>query len=119
MTYIKKTLTEVAVTTGATSRPSEETATPVSVSNLPKATVSTPLFGPYIRLADLASTPGKPGLLPVGPAAVWRWSRHSDKTGFPRPFRLGASVTVWSRAAVEAFIAKRATGAADEMEASI
>lgn len=62
-----------------------------------------------IRIADLATTKGKPGKLPVSPATVWRWVREGK---FPKPFKLGESVTVWDLAQVEAFIAKRAGGTA-------
>ena len=58
-----------------------------------------------IRIAELASTPGKPGKLPVSPATVWRWVRECR---FPKPFKLGDSVTVWNLADVEAFITQRA-----------
>lgn len=61
-----------------------------------------------IRIADLATTKGKPGKLPVSPATVWRWVREGS---FPKPFKLSASVTVWDLAQVDAFIAKRAGGA--------
>lgn len=61
-----------------------------------------------IRVAELATTKNKPGLLPVSPATIWRWVREGK---FPQPFKLGASVTVWSAIEVEAFIAKRAGGA--------
>lgn len=66
------------------------------------------------RINDLATTPdrpgkpGKNGLLPVSPPTVWRWVREGK---FPKPFKLGASVTVWNAAEVEAFIAQRAGGA--------
>lgn len=74
-----------------------------------------------IRIGELASTPAKPaksgkqaklakqGKLPVSPATVWRWVREGK---FPKPFKLGESVTVWDLAEVEAFIAQRAAGAA-------
>ncbi len=62
-----------------------------------------------IRISELASTPGKPGKLPVSPATVWRWVRESK---FPKPFKLSESVTVWDAAEVDAFIAQRAGGAA-------
>lgn len=61
-----------------------------------------------IRLANLATTKTRQGLLPVSPATVWRWVREGK---FPKPFKLGKSVTVWDMAAVEAFIAQRADGA--------
>jgi prophage regulatory protein len=61
----------------------------------------------FIRLADLASTPNKPGKLPVSPATVWRWVREGK---FPKPFKLGQSVTVWDVGCVESFIAQRSAG---------
>ena len=66
-----------------------------------------------IRISELASTPAtksKParyGKLPVSPATVWRWVREGK---FPKPFKLGESVTVWHLAEVEAFITQRAGG---------
>ncbi len=62
-----------------------------------------------IRISELASTPAKLGLLPVSRATIWRWVRENK---FPKPFKIGASVTVWNSAEVEAFIAQRAGGAA-------
>jgi prophage regulatory protein len=62
-----------------------------------------------IRISELASTPGKPGKLPVSPATVWRWSRDC-KSNFPKPFKLGDKITVWDLEKVEAFIAHRAGG---------
>lgn len=62
-----------------------------------------------IRIAELATTKAKKGMLPVSPATVWRWVRDGK---FPKPFKLGESVTVWDTAEVEAFIAQRAGGAA-------
>lgn len=61
-----------------------------------------------IRIGELASTPGKPGKLPVSPATIWRWVRE-DK--FPKPFKLSDAVTVWNNEEVEDFIARRAGGA--------
>lgn len=54
-----------------------------------------------IRIAELATTKGKPGKLPVSPTTVWRWVREGR---FPAPFKLGDSVTVWNLDQVEAFI---------------
>ncbi len=59
-----------------------------------------------IRIAQLATTKDKPGLLPVSPATIWRWARD-PQSGFPKPFRLGAGTTVFDAAQVEAFIAKQ------------
>lgn len=58
-----------------------------------------------IRINELASTPTKPGKLPVSPATVWRWVREGK---FPKPFKLGESVTVWDVAEVETFIKQQA-----------
>lgn len=62
-----------------------------------------------IRIADLATTPKKSGILPVSPATIWRWVRDGK---FPKPFKLGASVTGWYVDDIEAFIAQRAAEAA-------
>jgi prophage regulatory protein len=56
-----------------------------------------------IRVADIATTKGKAGMLPVSPATIWRWVRDGK---FPKPFKIGASVTVWYAADVEAFISQ-------------
>ena len=64
-----------------------------------------------IRISELASTPAsktkpaRPGKLPVSPTTVWRWVREGR---FPKPFKLGQSVTVWDAAEVEAFIERQA-----------
>lgn len=62
-----------------------------------------------IRVVEIATTKKRKGMLPVSPATVWRWVREGK---FPKPFKLGESVTVWDAAEVEAFIAQRAGGAA-------
>lgn len=68
-----------------------------------------------IRLSELATTPAtitkpaKAGKLPVSPATIWRWVREGK---FPKPFKLGESVTVWDAAEVDAFIAGRSQQAA-------
>jgi prophage regulatory protein len=60
-----------------------------------------------LRIADIASTKKSKGLLPVSPATIWRWVREKK---FPAPYKLGAAITVWDIAEVDAFIAKRAGG---------
>ena len=60
-----------------------------------------------IRVAELATTKNKPGLLPISPATAWRWSKSGR---LPKPFKLGDGVTVWDRQAIEEFIAKRSAG---------
>lgn len=58
-----------------------------------------------IRLAQLASTKNRPGLLPVSPATVWRWVREGK---MPKPFKLGPNTTVFDLDQVEAFLAQQA-----------
>lgn len=60
-----------------------------------------------IRVADIATTKTSTGMLPVSPATIWRWVREGK---FPKPFKLGDSVTVWNAAEVEAFLVQRAGG---------
>lgn len=62
-----------------------------------------------IRISELASTPAKPGRLPVSPATVWRWVREGR---FPKPFKLSNRVTVWDVSDVEAFVAQQNKGRA-------
>jgi predicted DNA-binding transcriptional regulator AlpA len=45
-------------------------------------------------------------MLPVSPATIWRWVRDGK---FPKPLKLGPSVTGWHICEVEAFIAARTT----------
>ncbi|NHZ38662.1 helix-turn-helix transcriptional regulator [Massilia aquatica] len=61
-----------------------------------------------MRVADIATTKNKVGVLPVSPATIWRWVRDGK---FPKPFKIGASVTVWHAAEVEAFVANCAASA--------
>ena len=60
-----------------------------------------------IRISELASTPNKPGKLPVGPATIWRWVRAGK---FVAPFKLGEATTVWSVEEVDAWLAQQAMG---------
>jgi predicted DNA-binding transcriptional regulator AlpA len=61
------------------------------------------------RLAQLASTKDKPGLLPVGPATIWRWVRDGR---FPRPYTIGQRCTVWDKNSVDQWLATQRKGAA-------
>ena len=61
-----------------------------------------------VRISDIATTPAKPGILPVSPATIWRWVRDGK---FPKPFKMGAA-TVWSADCIEEFINQCAKGAA-------
>jgi predicted DNA-binding transcriptional regulator AlpA len=57
-----------------------------------------------IRLSELASRPGKPGLISASPASIWRWIRAGK---FPAPFTIGERTTVWDLAEVEIFLNKQ------------
>jgi prophage regulatory protein len=56
----------------------------------------------FYRLADIATTPTKIGILPVSPATIWRWVQSGK---FPKPIKLGPRVTAWHKADIEHFIA--------------
>jgi predicted DNA-binding transcriptional regulator AlpA len=60
----------------------------------------------YFRIRELASVPGRDGLLPVAPATVWRWVKRGE---FPAPVRLSGGVTAWAAEAIEAWMQKAAT----------
>ncbi len=60
------------------------------------------------RLAQLASTKNKPGLLPVSPATIWRWVKEGR---FPKPYKLASQTTVWDAQAVESFLTQQKRGA--------
>lgn len=62
-----------------------------------------------IRISELASTPDKPGKLPVSPATIWRWVRNGR---FPKPFKIGPATTVFDLDQVEAFLTRQAAGSA-------
>ena len=62
-----------------------------------------------IRIADLATTPKKTGMLPVSPATIWRWVRDGK---FPKPFKLGTCVTGWYASEIDAFVEARRKEAA-------
>jgi predicted DNA-binding transcriptional regulator AlpA len=56
-----------------------------------------------VRLSQLATTRKHNGILPVGPATIWRWVRSRPE--FPKPFKIGEATTVWDLEAIEQFIA--------------
>ena len=60
------------------------------------------------RISDVASTKDKQGRVPVSPATVWRWVAEGK---FPKPFKLGANVTVWDMDAVDSWIGRQSEGA--------
>ncbi len=55
------------------------------------------------RKKELVSKPGRPGMLPISDATLWRWCREGR---FPQPFKLGPQTTVWCAGEVDQFIAK-------------
>jgi predicted DNA-binding transcriptional regulator AlpA len=57
-----------------------------------------------IRLAALASTPSKAGLIPVSPATIWRWVKDGT---FPAPFKLGQNTTVWDADEIDQWLSKQ------------
>jgi len=59
-------------------------------------------IGKSYRITQLAThKSGKPGLIPVGPATIWRWTKEGL---FPKPVKLGPGVTVWRAADVQAWL---------------
>lgn len=60
-----------------------------------------------IRISELASTAGKPGMLPVSPETIAAWVSESK---FPKPIKLGDSVLAWDLDDVESFIAQLTEG---------
>ena len=60
-----------------------------------------------LRIRDLATFKGKPGLLPVSPATIRRWVATGQ---FIAPFKLGPNTTVWDAEKVEKFLVNRAKG---------
>lgn len=62
----------------------------------------------FIRVRELATTPGRTGRLPVTPATVWRWVARKE---FPAPVRLGPGTTAWRMSDVEEWEAKQRTTA--------
>jgi len=61
----------------------------------------------WYRIYQLATykKAAKPGLIPVGPATIWRWTKEGL---FPKPCRLGPGVTVWRAADVQAWLDSKA-----------
>ena len=57
-----------------------------------------------LRIADLATRPGRPGMLPLSESTIRRLVIAGR---FPKPYKLGAA-TLWNMADVEAFIARQA-----------
>lgn len=65
----------------------------------------------FIRINELASTPGRPGMLPVSVPTIWRWVKEDR---FPAPIQLGPGVTAFDLEQVEAFLRGRAEAAAND-----
>ena len=57
----------------------------------------------YLRERQLASTPTRPGRLPISAATLWRWAAAGK---FPAPVRLSEGVTAWRISDIEAWEAK-------------
>jgi len=57
----------------------------------------------YLRVRDLASSPGKPGRFPVNQSTIFRWVK---KGAFPAPIPLSPGVTAWRISDIEAWEAK-------------
>ncbi len=60
-----------------------------------------------IRINELASHKGRPGMVPVSPATLWRWVKSGK---FPQPIRLSDRVTAWEASKVNAWIQSQAGG---------
>ena len=59
----------------------------------------------FVRMNQIASAPGRAGLLPVTAPTVWRWVQQGE---FPKPIRLGPGTTAWRLEDIEGFIKQRA-----------
>jgi prophage regulatory protein len=57
-----------------------------------------------LKIADLATRPGKPGVLPLSESTIRRLVIAGQ---FPKPYKLGAA-TLWNIADVDAFITRQA-----------
>lgn len=55
-----------------------------------------------LRVNDLATLPGRPGVLPVSVNSLWRWVKAGK---FPAPIKLSPRCTVWRVGAVRAWLA--------------
>lgn len=61
-----------------------------------------------IRINELASSKGQPGIVPVSPATLWRWVKSGK---FPAPVRLSERVTAWEASKVNAWIQSQSSEA--------
>jgi len=66
-----------------------------------------PVAQHVLRIAQLASTKTKPGLLPVSPATIWRWVKEGR---FPKPYKLAQQTTVWDAKEIDEFLAQQQGG---------
>lgn len=54
----------------------------------------------FVRVTEICSKPGKPGILPIGQSSWWRW--HAEgKT--PPAYKIGPKITAWKLDDVLAF----------------
>lgn len=72
-----------------------------------------PIAGRYLNVRQIATVKGKPGLLPISIATVWRWSA---KGTFPKPTKLSDGTTVWELADIEAWQLARKAAAEQELK---
>lgn len=55
----------------------------------------------YYRATDLTSAPNRKGLLPISQTTLWRWVKDGN---FPKPVKLGPSVTAWSSRSIQTWL---------------
>lgn len=56
----------------------------------------------FVRIAQLTSSQGREGILPVSAPTIWRWVREGK---FPRPLSLGPKITAWRSEDIEQWLA--------------
>lgn len=57
------------------------------------------------RIFQIASKPGRRGVLPVSRTTIWRWVRENK---FPQPIRLSSGIRVWLLDDIYRWIEQRA-----------
>jgi prophage regulatory protein len=57
------------------------------------------------RIFQIASKPGRQGVLPVSRTTIWRWVRENK---FPQPIRLSSGISVWRLDDIYRWIDQRA-----------
>lgn len=56
------------------------------------------------RIFQIASKPGRRGILPVSRTTIWRWVRENK---FPSPIRLSSGIYVWRLTEIYRWIKQR------------